>query len=154
MFWRELRHGPGMVGEQRRQLRLAEAAALDEAEIVDQHAFLVDRRGARRHRAGRGAADIGVVAARGDPEEDLPPAVVEHRRAHRDVGQMRAAIVGRVEREDVARMDVAALSRMIVSTERSIEPRCTGMCGALATSAPSPSKTAQEKSSRSLMLTE
>ena len=26
---------------------------------------------------------------------------------------------------------------MIVSTERSIEPRCTGMCGALATSVPS-----------------
>ena len=43
----------------------------------------------------------------------------------------------------------------MVSTERSMEPRCTGMCGALATSAPSASKTAQEKSSRSLlMLTE
>ena len=42
----------------------------------------------------------------------------------------------------------------MVSTERSIEPRWTGMCGALATSRPSPSKTAQEKSSRSLMLTE
>jgi len=47
-----------------------------------------------------------------------------------------------------------ALRRMIVSTERSIEPRCTGMCGALATSLPSASNTAQEKSSRSLMLTE
>src|SRR6201986_956929 len=35
-----------------------------------------------------------------------------------------------------------------------IEPRCTGMCGALAISPPSASKTAQEKSSRSLMLTE
>ena len=33
-------------------------------------------------------------------------------------------------------------------------PRCTGMCGALATRLPSPSKTAQEKSSRSLMLTD
>ena len=46
------------------------------------------------------------------------------------------------------------LSRMMVSTERSMEPRCTGMCGALATSVPSPENTAQEKSSRSLMLTE
>ncbi len=35
-----------------------------------------------------------------------------------------------------------------------IEPRCTGMCGALAMSAPSAVNTAQEKSSRSLMLTE
>ena len=36
MFCAELRHGIGVVGEQRDQLRLAEAAALDEAEIVDQ----------------------------------------------------------------------------------------------------------------------
>ena len=35
-----------------------------------------------------------------------------------------------------------------------MEPRCTGMCGALAIRLPSASKSAQEKSSRSLMLTE
>ena len=35
-----------------------------------------------------------------------------------------------------------------------MEPRCTGMCGALAISCPAASKIAQEKSSRSLMLTE
>ena len=35
-----------------------------------------------------------------------------------------------------------------------IDPRCTGMCGALAIRAPVASKMAQEKSSRSLMLTE
>ena len=35
-----------------------------------------------------------------------------------------------------------------------IEPRWTGMCGAFATSMPSPSNTAQEKSRRSFMLTE
>ena len=35
-----------------------------------------------------------------------------------------------------------------------MEPRCTGMCGALATSRPCASNTAQEKSSRSLMFTE
>ncbi|MNE97171.1 hypothetical protein D3C80_1954770 [compost metagenome] len=43
---------------------------------------------------------------------------------------------------------------MMLSTERSIEPRCTGICGALATSTPFSSNTAQEKSSRSLILTE
>ena len=42
---------------------------------------------------------------------------------------------------------------MIVRMLSPIEPRCTGMCGALAISAPSASKIAQEKSSRSLMLT-
>jgi hypothetical protein len=49
------------------------SALVDQLEIVDQHAFLVDGRGARRHRARRHAADIGVVAARGDEEQDLAP---------------------------------------------------------------------------------
>jgi len=35
-----------------------------------------------------------------------------------------------------------------------IDPRCTGICGALAISAPDASNSAQEKSSRSLILTE
>ena len=99
----------GVVGQERVQLLLLELAALDDAEIVDQHAFLVDRGGERRHRAGRRAADIGMMAARGDVEEDFLAGVVEHRRHHRDVGQMRAAIIGRVEREDVAGMDVARI---------------------------------------------
>ena len=43
---------------------------------------------------------------------------------------------------------------MIVFTLSPIEPRCTGMCGALAIRLPSASNSAQEKSSRSLMLTE
>ena len=44
-----------------------------------------------------------------------------------------------------------------VSTARTlspIEPKCTGMCGALAIKLPAASKIAQEKSRRSLMLTE
>ncbi len=43
---------------------------------------------------------------------------------------------------------------MIVFTLSPIEPRCTGMCGALAIRLPSASNSAHEKSSRSLMLTE
>ena len=43
---------------------------------------------------------------------------------------------------------------MILRMLSPIEPRWTGMCGALAISAPSRSKMAQEKSSRSLMFTE
>ena len=71
------------AGERCQQFLLAEAAALDQLEIVEQHAFLLDRRGIRRHRAGRDAADIGVVAARRDVEQDRFRLVVEHRRARR-----------------------------------------------------------------------
>ena len=44
--------------------------------------------------------------------------------------------------------------RRISCTDSPIEPRCTGMCGALAMSWPCASKSAQEKSRRSLMFTE
>mmetsp|Transcript_13778 Transcript_13778/g.55129 ORF Transcript_13778/g.55129 Transcript_13778/m.55129 type:complete len:245 (+) Transcript_13778:1570-2304(+) len=44
--------------------------------------------------------------------------------------------------------------RRIARTVSAIAPRCTGTCGALATSPPSAAKMAQLKSSRSLMLTE
>ena len=98
---------PGVVGQKLVQLGLAEFSALDEAEIVDQHALLVDRRRERRHRARGGAADVGMVAARGDPEQDLFRGLIKHRRHHRDVGQMGAAIIRSVQRKDVAGMDVA-----------------------------------------------
>ena len=48
-----------------------------------------------------------MVAARGDPEQDALLPVVEDRRADRDVGQVRAAIVGRVDHVDVAGFDPA-----------------------------------------------
>ena len=82
------------------------------------------------------------------------PAVVEHRRDDGDVGQMRAAVERIVQRHDVARLQRVA-------------PRCAARCArsrpsrrdAPARAArwppgrPSASKMAQEKSSRSLMLT-
>jgi hypothetical protein len=48
----------------------------------------------------------------------------------------------------------SARSRITVRTLSPIDPRWTGMCGALATRLPCASKIAQEKSRRSLMLTE
>jgi hypothetical protein len=36
--------------------------------VVEEHTLLVDVRGIRRHRARRDAADVGVMAARGDVE--------------------------------------------------------------------------------------
>ena len=111
--------GPWVIGEQVDQVGLAEAAAVDQAEIVDQDAFLVDRRRQRRHRAGRRAADIGMVAARGDPEQNVvfvgrasgAPRLLfaEDRRADGDVGQVGAAVIGGVEGEDVAGMNVAGI---------------------------------------------
>ena len=53
-----------------------------------------------RHRARRDAADVGMVGARRGEEEQA--AVVEDRHHHRDVGQVRAAIIGVVEGVDVA----------------------------------------------------
>ena len=49
---------------------------------------------------------------------------------------------------------LAALRAATIAMLSPIDPRCTGMCGALAMSPPPESNTAQEKSSRSLMLTE
>jgi hypothetical protein len=106
MFWSGLRQGYLVIGQDAAQLVLAQAAVLDQFQVVDEHAFLVDGGGERRHRAGRGAADIGMVAARGDPEEDVFAGVVEDRRNHRDVGQMRAAVIGGVQRIDVAGADL------------------------------------------------
>jgi hypothetical protein len=52
----------------------------------------------RRHRRGGRARR---------PEQDLLAVIVEHRRDHGDVGQVGAAIVGGVQREDVAGLDLA-----------------------------------------------
>ena len=89
------------AGQERIELLLAEAAAIDQLEIVDINAFLLDGRCIGRHRARRNAADIGMVTARGDPEQNL--LAVEYRRADGNVGQVGAAVVGRVDDIGVAR---------------------------------------------------
>ena len=104
---RRVARGVGVVGQQRVEFLFHEGSAIDDAEIVDQHAFLVDGRGERRHRSRRRAADIGMVTARRRVEEDFLAGVVEDRRHHGDVRQMRAAIIGCIQREHVARMDVS-----------------------------------------------
>ncbi len=104
---RDVADGIGMIGQQVVQRLFAKAPLRDHPEIVDQHAFLVHGRGKRRHRSRRGPTHIGMVPARRDPEQDGAAGVVEDRRDDGDVGQMRAAVVGRVQSEHVARMDVA-----------------------------------------------
>ena len=72
------------------------------------------------------------------------PGVQIHRRDHRHVGQVRAAVVRVVEHVDVARR-IAGLRSITVLIDSLIEPRCTGMCGALAISSPSASNSAQRE---------
>ena len=63
MFCSGLRAGYLAPVEQRVALALQEAALIDQLEVVDVDAFLLDGGRARRHRAGREAADVLVVAA-------------------------------------------------------------------------------------------
>ena len=88
-------------------LGLAIGAAVDQLEIVDQHAFLVDMRGIRRRGPRRLAADIGMVPPAGDKEQDL--ALVEDRRNHGDIGKVRAAVIGVVQHIGIARADLALI---------------------------------------------
>ena len=104
----------GAASQQVIEFALAEAPALDQEKIVDIDALFKDRRGERRHRSRRRSADVGVMAARGGPEQDRSPMLVEDRRADRDVGQMGAAVIGRVEREHIAR----ANAPLIVADDR------------------------------------
>ena len=111
--------------EQGLGLRLAEAAALDEQPVVEEHALLRQGRGERRHRARRQPTDLGVVAAGGHEEQEpglIRPGVsgrsaaprrrcdggggravvVEHRRHHGDVRQVGATVVRVVDGDGLA----------------------------------------------------
>ena len=48
------------------------------------------------------------------------PVVVEDRRADRDVGEMRAAVIGRVQREDVARAGCRPSLRRMIGLDRAV----------------------------------
>ena len=76
-----------------------ELAGVEQLHRRDAQAFLEDLGRARAVAAGRGAADVEVVAQRAD-EADAP-AVVEHRPVGDDVGQVLAAAVGVVGDDDV-----------------------------------------------------
>jgi hypothetical protein len=78
--------------------------AIDKEKIVDDDAFLLQCARPGRGRPGRDAADIGVMPARADEEPDGLAIGVEHRRDHRHVRQVRAAIVRIVQCHHVARL--------------------------------------------------
>ena len=82
--------------------RLDQLAGLEQLDRRDAQAFLEDLGGARAVAAGRGAADIQVMAQRAD-EADAP-ALVEHGLVGDDVGQVLAAAVGIVGDDDIVRL--------------------------------------------------
>ena len=87
-----------------------------------------------RHRAGRGAAHVGVVGAVGDPAHER--AVDEHRRDQRHVVEMGAARERVVDHHLLARSARSPDASIAAATDAGIEPRCTGMCSAWASSSP------------------
>ena len=104
---RRVARRPLAGAEQRHNLGYEEAAAIHQLHSVEQHAFLVPVPRVGRHRAGREAADIGMVAARRDMEQQVLLRCVEHRGDHGDVGQVGAAGIGRIQHEHVARANAA-----------------------------------------------
>ncbi len=99
----------GMVGEMVAEFVLQECALVDEFEIVEQDAFFLDDLAVGGHRARRDAADIGVMAAAGNEEQDILAVVAEDRGDDGDVGQVGAAVIGRIDHEDVARLHLAGV---------------------------------------------
>ncbi len=94
MFWVTFRAGCGPWVSSSRKAFFAEAARLDEQEIVDEDAFVGEGLAVRWHRAGRHAADVGVMPACRHVEEDAVRVRVEHGHDDRYVGKMRATVVG------------------------------------------------------------
>ena len=95
--------------QQRQHLGLAQHAAFDQLDVVDLHALFLDAGRERRHRPRRGAADVGMVAARADVKGGLGTLADIHRRDHRDVGQVGAAVVRVVEHIHIAGLHAAGV---------------------------------------------
>ena len=116
-------------------------------------ALLGDLGGVGRHRARRGAADVGVVGPVGHPA-DQPP--VRRRHGATTVmslrwvppanGSFRMTWLARARRPSPNAVDGRRAPRPASS------PRWTGMCSAWASSSPSAVNSAAEQSARSLML--
>ena len=88
-------------------LGLAQPAPVHQPEIVDHHAFLVQPRAVGRTRPRRAPADIGVMAARTQPEHHL--ATHENRGHHGDIRQMGAAVEGRIQHEGITLVNIAGV---------------------------------------------
>ena len=104
-----LARGVAAGGQVRAQLVLQEHAGIHQLEVVEEDALLLHGPAVRRRGARRAPADIGVMAAARDEEQDLLPRLVEDRRDDGDVRQVGAAVVGRVHHVDIAGLQGAAV---------------------------------------------
>ena len=93
--------------QQRDHLGLAQAALVYQLEVVDLHTLFLDAGGERRHRAWRGAANVGLVAAAAHVEQGLFALGQVDRRDNGHVGQVGAAVVRVVQRKHVAGLHTA-----------------------------------------------
>ena len=100
----------GAAGQQLAHGLLAPLPGLDQAHIADLHPLLVDVAGKRRHRAGGQAPDVGMVPARAHiKRRGRVVRLQKHRRDDGHIGQVRAAVVGVVEHEHIARAHLAGV---------------------------------------------
>ncbi len=106
---------PGVIGQDFAHAFFLDDAAIDQFEIVDQHTFLIDMGGAGRGAAWSHAANVGMVATGGCPEQDLAVIAVVDRRYNGDIGKVGSAIIGGVQNEHIAGIHIA----LVVGNHRS-----------------------------------
>ena len=96
----------GIANIQSQQIEqiVAQLAGLVELDRRNAQALLEDLGGGGIVGAMGGAADVALMGAHDGPEQPL--AAVEHRHERGEIGQMAAAMIGIVEQDDVARLDV------------------------------------------------
>ena len=96
----------GVADVQRQQIEqvVAQLAGFVEFDRRDAQSFLIDLGGAGIVGAMGGAADVALMRAHDGPEQ--PPLAGEYRHEDGEIGQMAAAVIGIVEQDDVARLDV------------------------------------------------
>src|ERR1700735_375832 len=83
---------------------VAQPPGLIEPDWRNPQSLLKDLGGTRVVGAMRGAADIALMGTNDGPEQT--PLTIEERHERGEVGQMAAAVIGIVEQDDIARLDV------------------------------------------------
>jgi hypothetical protein len=136
--------GDADIPKQDSDQRLVAAAGIEQLEERYLQPLLEDLRSDRPHCRRRCARRCREVRDTGRIADD--PAPDEDRLDDEDVGQVHPAFVGIVEDEDVAGIDVAGKLRTSVSSASGMAPRWSGMPQPCATTWPSASQMAVEKS--------
>ncbi len=100
---------PAPGGKRGAHRGFVELSRAHDADRLEQCTLFANVSAAGWHRAGRDAADVGMVGARGRVEMDVATGRVEYGRHDGHVRQVRPAVIGRVHEERVARTHVRAV---------------------------------------------